>query len=53
MSKVIKMILVHVIKHYDIKLANENAEPHFSLGMSLVAHPRLTFLVRKRNVKSA
>lgn len=50
---VVKMILVYAIKHYDIKLANEDAKSHFSWGVSVVPHPRLTFLIRKRSSESA
>lgn len=49
---VVKMVLVHVIKHYEIKLADEDAKPHFSWGIDIMPHPRLTFLVRKRKVES-
>lgn len=47
-SMVVKMILVHIIQHYDIKLANEDAKPHFSWGVNLVTHPGLAFLIRER-----
>ena len=51
-SMVVKMILVHVIKHYDIKLADENAKSHFSWGINLVTHPSLIFLIRERKKES-
>ena len=51
-SMVVKMILVHVIKHYDIKLADVDAPPHFSWGINLVTHPSLVFLVRPRGEES-
>ena len=44
-SMVVKMILVQVIKHYDIKLADEDAASRFSWGINLVAHPSLVLLV--------
>ena len=47
-SMVVKMIMVHVIKHYDIKLANEDAKPHFSWGINLVTHPGLALLIRRK-----
>ncbi|KAM0794867.1 cytochrome P450 [Usnea florida] len=47
-SMTVKMIMVHVIKHYDIKLANEDAKPHFSWGINLVTHPGLTLLIRRK-----
>lgn len=46
---VVKMTLVHIIKHYEIKLADEDSKPHFSWGINLVTHPSLAFLIRKRN----
>ena len=52
-SMVVKMILVHAIKHYDIQLANEDSKSHLSWGVSVVPHPRLTFLIRKRSSESA
>lgn len=51
-SMVVKMILVHIIKHYEIKLANEDAKPQFSWGIHFVTHPSLTFLIRKRKKES-
>jgi len=51
-SMVVKMILMHVIKHYDIKLANEDVKPHFSWGINLLTHPSLVFLIRERKKKS-
>ena len=50
-SMVVKIILVHFIKHYDIKLANDDAQPLFSFGINLVTHPSLTFLIRERKDK--
>lgn len=52
-SMVVKMILIHVIKHYDIKLADEDAKPHFSWGVNLITHPSLAFLIRERKKESA
>ena len=47
-SMIVKMIMVHVIEHYDIKLATEDAKPHFSWGINLVTHPGLTLLIRRK-----
>ena len=47
-SMIVKMIMVHVIKHYDIKLADEDAKPHFSWGINLVTHPGLNLLIRRK-----
>ncbi|CAD6591006.1 MAG: hypothetical protein ASARMPREDX12_004887 [Alectoria sarmentosa] len=51
-SMVVKMILIHVIKHYDIKLADGDAKPHFSWGVNLITHPSLVFLIRERKKES-
>ena len=52
-SMVAKLVLVHVIKHCEIKLANEDAKPHLALGVEMIPNPRLKFLIRKRRVELA
>lgn len=52
-SMVVKMIFAHIIKHYDIKLAHEDARPHFSWGINWATHPSLAFLIRERREESA
>ena len=52
-SMVVKLILTHFIKHYEIKLINEDAKPHFSWGINVLTHPSLAFLIRERKRVSA
>lgn len=47
-SAVAKMILGHIIKNYELKLADENQSPTFGWGMNLIPHPKLKILLRER-----
>ena len=45
---VAKLILRHLLTNYDVKLADENAEPSFSWGQNIIPRPSLTLLIRER-----
>lgn len=51
-SMVVKLILMHFIKHYEVKLADPNAKPQFSWGINMITHPSLAFLIRERSKES-
>ena len=45
---VTKMIVVHVLQKFDIKLVDEGVRPDFSLGMQIIPNPRLGFRFKER-----
>jgi len=47
-SMVSKMIIGHLITHYDVKLADPRAASSLHWGISVVPHPRLAVMIRKR-----
>lgn len=44
----VKMIMIHLLVHYDFKLADGNVPPTFSWGSIILPHPRMALLIRKR-----
>jgi len=42
------MVMIHIIKNYDIKLADEGAKHCFSWDVTVLPHPNLTVLLRER-----
>ena len=45
-----KMIIIHLIEHYDVKVADgEPTKPYFAWGSNMVPHPGLKLLIKRRN----
>lgn len=49
-SMIVKMTVVHVLTHYDLKLVDESVNPTFFWGTNIVPSPWLRMLIRPRAV---
>ena len=43
-----KMVMAHLLSHYDVILADKDAVPSFSWGFFIIPRANLTFLIRER-----
>ncbi|KAH8654976.1 cytochrome P450 [Tricladium varicosporioides] len=52
-SMIAKMTVVYILTHYDLKLVDDKANPHFAWGSNIIPNPFMKIFIRPKRVAAS